>query len=307
MDPTHFHLLLNHVPTVGFGIAIALFFLGLFTKSDDLKQASLVLFVVVSLLTIPTYVTGNAAQERVQDNPDVTRSLIETHEGAAFLGLVLMELTGAVAWVALWAFRRTRRLSNGVTASLVVLSLVTFLAMAQAANIGGEINHPEIRGAQEATTFVGPLARTVGDYVRDQSWTWIVCETVHFVGLTLLVGVMLLINLRMLGLAKQIPFSILDRLLPWAMLGFAANTMTGMLFVAAAYSQYTGSAAFYWKLLFVVLAGFNTLYFTFDRSWLLAEGRDAPPLSKMAAALCMFLWVGVMYWGSMLPFIGTAF
>jgi hypothetical protein len=40
---------------------------------------------------------------------------------------------------------------------------------------------------------------------------------------------------------------------------------------------------------------------------MLAEGRDAPSLSKIAAASAMFLWVGVMYWGSMLPFIGTAF
>jgi hypothetical protein len=307
MDPTHLHLLLNHIPTVGFGVAIAIFVVGLVAKSNDLKLASLVLFVLVSLVTIPTYVTGNAAQEVVEGNADVTRSLIEAHEGAAFLGLVLMELTGALAWVALWAFRRTSRLSGGMATALVVLSFATLGIMAQASNIGGEINHPEIRGAQESTTFVGALGRTVGNVVRDEPWAWVASETLHFVGLTLLVGVMLLINLRMLGVAKQIPFATLDRLLPWAMLGFAVNTMTGMLFVAAAYGQYTGSAAFYWKLLFVVMAGVNTLYFTFDRTWLLGEGRDAPPLSKMAAALAMFLWVGVMYWGSMLPFIGTAF
>jgi hypothetical protein len=60
-------------------------------------------------------------------------------------------------------------------------------------------------------------------------------------------------------------------------------------------------------MVFVLLAGFNTLYFTFDRSWALEPGRDAPTLSKAAAAGAMFFWVGVMYWGSMLPFIGNAF
>jgi uncharacterized membrane protein len=307
MDPTHLHLLLNHVPTVGFGVGVALFALALVTRSNDLKQASLVVIVLVALVTIPTYVTGNAAQVAIEEKPDVALSLVQTHEGMAFLALVFMEITGALAWLALWAFRRTSKLSNGMAGAILALSVVTIGLMAQAAAIGGEISHAEIRAAQEPTTFVGPLARTVGDIVRDEPWAWVASETLHFIGLTLLVGVMLLINLRVLGVAKQISFKTLDRLLPWAMLGFAVNVLTGMLFVAAASGQYTASSAFYWKLLFVMLAAGNTLYFTFDRTWMLASGREAPALSKIAAASAMFLWVGVMYWGSMLPFIGTAF
>jgi uncharacterized membrane protein len=316
MDPTHLHLLLNHIPTVGFGIGIALFLVGLVARSNDLRQAGLVVFVGVALLAIPTYATGNAAQMTLQDRGEitddttegiVTLSLIETHEGAAFLALGFMELTGALAWLALWQFRRTVRLSTGMAGTLVVLSLVTMALMAQAANIGGLINHPEIRGAEEATTFAGHLGRVVGDYVRDTPWTWIAAETLHFIGLTLLLGITLLIDLRVLGFMKQLPFSAVDRLLPWAMLGFALNVFTGMLFFAAAFGQYTDNPAFYWKMIFVLLAGANTLYFTFDRGWNVGPGRDAPALSKFAAVSAMFLWVGVMYWGSMLPFIGNAF
>jgi uncharacterized membrane protein len=316
MDPTHLHLLLNHVPTVGFGVGLALFILALVARSNDLKQASLVVMVGVAILSIPTYATGNAAQVHLQElgvvsdgttEGDVSLSLIETHEGAAFLALGLMELTGALAWVALWKFRRTSSLSTGMAAGILLLSLVTLVTMAGAANIGGLINHPELRGPEEPTIAIGHFARTVGDYVRDTPWTWIASETLHFIGLSLLVGVILLINLRMLGVLKQVPFAALDRLLPWAMLGFALNTFTGMLFFAAAYGQYVGNPAFYWKLIFVVLAGANTLYFTFDRTWAREPGSDAPPVSKLAAAGAMFLWVGVMYWGSMLPFIGNAF
>ena len=65
--------------------------------------------------------------------------------------------------------------------------------------------------------------------------------------------------------------------------------------------------AFFWKLIFLVLAGANTLYFTFDQSWATGTGRDVSMVSKAAAVSAMFLWVGVMYWGSMLPFIGNAF
>jgi uncharacterized membrane protein len=307
MDPTHLHLLLNHVPTVGFGVALALYVGALVAKSSDLKQASLVVFVGIALLSIPTYATGNAAQMVVEGDADVSESLIQTHEGAAFLALGFMELTGALAWLALWQFRRTLTLSTGMSGTLLVLAVVTLALMAQAANIGGLINHPEIRGAQEATTFAGSFARVVGNYVRDTPWTWIAAETLHFIGLSLIVGVILLIDLRMLGVMKQVSFAALDRLLPWAMLGFAVNVFTGMLFYAAAYGQYSNNPAFYWKLIFVVLAGANTLYFTFDRTWAMEPGRDAPALSKAVAMTAMFFWVGVMYWGSMLPFIGNAF
>jgi len=57
----------------------------------------------------------------------------------------------------------------------------------------------------------------------------------------------------------------------------------------------------------VMLGGVNVLYFTFDRTWAQEPGREAPALSKLAAMSAMCLWVGVMYWGSMLPFIGQAF
>jgi hypothetical protein len=243
----------------------------------------------------------------IGESARATLSLVQTHEGAAFLALTLMEITGALAWLALWQFRRTSRLSNGMAGALLVLSFATIGVTALAANVGGHISHPEIREKVEVTTFAGHMARTFGNFVRDTPWAWTSAETVHFVGLSLLIGVLLLINLRMLGFMKQIPFDALDRLLPWAMLGFAVNTMSGMLFFAASAHSYVGNPAFYWKLVFVVLGGVNVLYFTFDRTWAQEPGREAPTLSKLAAACAMFLWVGVMYWGSMLPFIGQAF
>jgi hypothetical protein len=306
MDPTHLHLLLNHVPTIGFGIAVALYAVSLWIGSRDLKLAGLVLFVLVALATLPAYVTGNAAQLAISGNEGVSTSLIETHEGAAFLSLVVMQITGALAWLALWITRRGWRLSSGLAGTILALSVVTFALMAQTAKLGGEINHPELRGAAEPV-FIGSFARVLGDFVRDAPWAWIAAETVHFVGLSLVLGVMLLVNLRVLGVMKRLPFTVLDRMLPWAMLGFAANVVTGMLFVAASYGQYVSSDTFYWKLLFIVLAGLNTLYFTFDRTWLLGADGEAPASSKALAVTAMLLWVGVLYWGSMLPFLGTAF
>jgi hypothetical protein len=145
------------------------------------------------------------------------------------------------------------------------------------------------------------------NFVRDTPAAWIVSETLHFVGLSMIVGVLLLINLRTLGVIQTVPFGALDRLLPWAVIGFGINAITGMLFFAAAYGQYVKGYAWYCKLGFIVAAGFNTLFFFFDKGWATEPGVPARPLSRVVAFSALFFWVGVMYWGSMLPFLGSAF
>jgi uncharacterized membrane protein len=307
MDTTHLHLLLNHVPTIGFIVAIGFYVVSFFGKSDHVKQASLVLMVGIAFLTIPTYVTGNAAWNHIQSMDEMHQTAAETHEGAAFLALVAIQITGALSFLGLWSMRRTGSLSHAATAVIFIFAAVSLVLVAGAANLGGEIRHTEIRPAQESVTAIGPLARTVGNYVRDTPWTWVTAETLHFVGLTLLLGVLALINLRLLGFMPALPASVLMRLLPWGMFGYAINAMTGMLFFAAAPQQYYDNPAFYWKLIFLMLGGLNVVYFTFDTGWQVASGRPAPQLSKVLAVSALFLWVGVMYWGSMLPFIGNAF
>jgi hypothetical protein len=315
LSPTHIHLLLNHFPTIGFIIGLGLFLIALLANSDHLKVGSLVVFVGISLITIPTYTTGNAAEialcaaaETGLPGPcteeGVSRVLIEMHEGAAFMAMLFMVITGGVAWLGLWQQRRMRHLPRATALIVLILSVLTLATVSRAANLGGEIRHPEIRVTQETTDL--PISRQVGNFVRDTPWTWIAAETLHFIGLTLLVGVVLLIDLKVFGLLPGVTYGTLDRLLPWAILGFGLNTITGMLFYTAAYYQYHANPAFYWKLGFILAAALNTLIFTFDQGWE-HETRRAPLHSRALAATALVLWVGVMFWGSMLPFIGNAF
>ena len=107
------------------------------------------------------------------------------------------------------------------------------------------------------------------------------------------------------------PLGPLQRLMPWAILGFTINLVTGFLFFAGDPFQYIHNIAFGFKLIFIGLAGVNVILFyvtgLYRRVDGVGAGHDVPPAAKLVAATSLFLWVGVMYWGRMLPFIGNAF
>jgi uncharacterized membrane protein len=140
-------------------------------------------------------------------------------------------------------------------------------------------------------------------------WGWPASETVHFIGLCLLFGVVLLVDLRMLGFLKGIPFSTLHRLLPWGVLGFGINVVTGMLFfIGAPTDFYMPNPTFIWKLALIPIAGANVLYFTvFEQAWAVGAGDTPPVAARVAAASGILLWTGVIFCGQMLPFFGHSF
>jgi len=318
-NSAHLHLLLNHVPTVGFGLGLALFCVAHWRHNDDLKRTSLVIFFMVAVVAIATYVTGNAAEAWLRGAgakpaypAGVAPSAIRAHEDAALLAFAFMEVTGFFAWLALWQWRRVPRLPGWSLPLVLLMSLVTFGLMARAAELGGEIHHPEIWGTQEvaATGGAAPAgtARAIGLFVTGQTWVWPTAETLHFVGLCMLFAVVLIVDLRMFGMIKSVSYRAVYQLLPIGILGFGINLITGMLFFIGAPGQYVHNVTFFWKIAFVVIGGLNVLYFMLDdEPWKVGAGDDAPPTAKLAAASAILLWVAVLFCGHMLPFIGNAF
>jgi hypothetical protein len=187
--------------------------------------------------------------------------------------------------------------------------------MARAANLGGEIRHPEILDGATIPA-VDPqafLATAISDVMVNSPWVWPAAETIHFLGLSLSIGVLLAVNLRILGAMKSVPFAEVHRLLPWGMLGFGANLITGMMFFVGQPAQYLASSPFYWKIVFLMVAGANFLYLTvFGRAWA-REGPDATTrfdaslADKAMAVGSIVAWLAVLYAGRMLPFIGRSF
>ncbi len=295
MNLAHVHLLLNHVPTVGFGIGLGLLVLSLVAGShDDLKRASLIVLFVVAILTIPTFLSGTAAEAVLRGTgadsafpPGVLPSAIRRHEDAALLALVFMEITGGFAWLALWQWRGRARLPQWNLSVVLLLSIVTFGLMARASTMGGDISHPEIRAVQEVVGTQGPTAGADAAAQRCRErpvrlahtspttpGLWPTAESLHFIGLSLLFTVVLVVDLRLLGVAKRIPYSAVSQLLPLGMLGFGVNLITGMLFFLALPRQYTGNIMFLWKVMLIVIAGVNDLYLMLcPESWAAGSGR----------------------------------
>jgi hypothetical protein len=309
LNLAHIHLLLNHVPTIGSVVVLGLLVVAFIRRDEGLKLVGLEVLFAIALLTLPAYMTGAAAFQKLRGQPGISDTAIRLHQDVALYGFTWMECAGFIGWVALWQARRHGRAARGLVATATAFLIVAFAVMARAANLGGDIRHPELGGAALTIASAEFLASKISDVMVNSPWAWPASETVHFLGLSLTFGVLLAINLRILGVMKRVPFADVHRLLPWGMLGFGLNLITGMLFFVGQPKQYIDSAPFYWKIVFLMIAGANFLYLTvFRKAW--ADTRGAWAASggdKAMAFVSMFAWLAALYCGRMLPFIGHSF
>ena len=309
MALSHLHLVLNHVPVIGAVIAFGVLLLALVRRSDDLRRAGLEVFVLVGLLTLPAYLSGLGAQREIAKHPEVAVAVVRAHHDAALLGSIFMLLTVMVAWIGLWQTRRITRPARGVFGAVVLLAVVTLALMGRAANLGGQIRHPEVTALQaaQAAESSGLMTAWIAREGTQGTWAWPAAEALHFIGMWLLFGILFAVNLRLLGIMKSVAFPVLHRLLPWAMLGLTINVVTGMIFVIGQAGQYV-SWPFYWKMGLLLVAGANLLYLTIaDAPWNVGPGNNAPVLARTLSGAGILAWLAIMYFGRMLPFLGISF
>jgi hypothetical protein len=144
--------------------------------------------------------------------------------------------------------------------------------------------------------------------VRDlmhTAWAWPAAESIHFIGLSLLVGTIFLFDLRLLGVGRQIPIRRLHRLVPWGLGGYGCTVGTGLLFLLAEPDQYIYNPAFHFKLLFMAAAGVNALLFyltTYDDVTAAGAAANPPGRAKVIAAASVLLWLSVIVAGRLLTF-----
>ena len=148
----------------------------------------------------------------------------------------------------------------------------------------------------------------INTWVLSTYWLWPLLEIIHFIGLSLLLGSILIVDLRLAGYLRQIDIISTHRLLPWAAIGFVMNLTSGFLFFMGDPGRYSINIGFQIKMVLVLLAGLNVLVFALKidphiRNW--DPHGDTSGLAKMVAWGSLAAWTGVLLLGRLIPYIGT--
>jgi hypothetical protein len=132
-------------------------------------------------------------------------------------------------------------------------------------------------------------------------WAFPVVESLHFVGLALLVGTIAIVDLRLLGIAmrRQSASELAADLEIWTRIGLALMLITGPLMFSADAVNYHLNPSFQFKM--VCLSAALVFHFTMHRH---ATRPATPPLvAKFAGAVSLALWISVVAGGRMIAFV----
>lgn len=149
---------------------------------------------------------------------------------------------------------------------------------------------------------------TLNTWVLGSAWIWPTMETLHFVGLSLMLGSLLVIDLRLAGYFRKIDIGVTHQLLPFVFVGFGINLVTGVLFFFGDPARYSVNIGFQIKMVLVLLAGLNALWFYWKidpvlDSW--EPNGNTPPLAKTIAWVSLGTWFSVLLLGRLIPYVGT--
>lgn len=150
-------------------------------------------------------------------------------------------------------------------------------------------------------------ASWLSQLVNDSTWMFPALETLHFIGLILLIGSLLVVDVRLLGFARAIPVNSVMIFLPWSLVGFAINLVTGTMFFVSDPTTYYPNTAFRLKMLAVLLAGLNAIWFKRTiHPQLVASDCDPrvlPANTQLIAGLSLALWFSVIVFGRLIPYL----
>lgn len=154
MNQAHWHLLFNHlpiiVPLLGFLVMIAAIIL----RSEIMKRTAYAMFIFGALCAIPAFVTGEGAEEIVEDLQGVSEQLIKTHEEIADTFAIVSYVLGAVALLGLWVNWKQKSFSNILSFITIAVCAAVLILAKQTGTTGGEIRHTEIRADAQTPTNV---------------------------------------------------------------------------------------------------------------------------------------------------------
>lgn len=159
----------------------------------------------------------------------------------------------------------------------------------------------------EAATLEAIKNSDLSVWIRDTWWAFPTFETLHFVGLCLFLGAMLIVDLRLMGVFKTGAMRDAVRFTYVAIPAFGLNLVTGALMAISNPAIYAYNPTFWVKLVLLATAGINVAFFELverKRVIALAEGEYTAVSIKIIAALSLLLWASIIAVGRLLPVTG---
>ena len=138
--------------------------------------------------------------------------------------------------------------------------------------------------------------------INGTSWTAAALEIVHYFSMFVLVGAMVIVDLRVLGLVarRQDATQLADRLFPWIWVSFALNFLSGFLMFAGSAASYYDNSIFYDKIIVILLAVVvNIIVQQKVRKW--DQLPAMPAGAKLFAVVSIGLWIGAIIAGVEVP------
>ncbi|MDH5400037.1 MAG: hypothetical protein OEX02_17940 [Cyclobacteriaceae bacterium] len=145
MNAANIHLAITHFPIIGAIIGVGILLYGQIIKNNSFKNLAYGLFILMALLTIPVFSSGEGAEEVVEHIAGVSENIIEEHEHLAEKAIWLMGLLGIFSLLGIFANRNELTFANTVGLIILVISLITSGVFIQVGHLGGQIRHTEIR------------------------------------------------------------------------------------------------------------------------------------------------------------------
>jgi Ca2+/Na+ antiporter len=150
MNELQIHLFFNHAPIIGVMAATLVVIIGIVLKQSAVRATGLAIYVLFALAVIPTYVSGEGAEERVENIAGINEPAIETHEDMALISLwftLVAAAVGAGAFVAQW---KNLSSAKALTLLFVVLAIAANIQIGITGHEGGKIRRPDLGTAQVA-------------------------------------------------------------------------------------------------------------------------------------------------------------
>ena len=142
----------------------------------------------------------------------------------------------------------------------------------------------------------------IGTSIRESVWTFPVIETVHVLGLGISVGIIVMLDLCLVGagIRHLSPSQIMKQLKAWYLGGFAAMIISGMLLFWSEAALAYRSPTFRIKICFLILAGINAAFYEVKyapRSPEWDKSGNVPGGAKVVGWVSLICWLGVIGFG----------